>query len=159
GCSQWVFVNGNATGYYRTQYDKADLEKLIAVIGTGLTTAERIALVNDEAALMGSGQESMVTFLDLVTALNQDSQRSVVESYAPTMSFINDYLLSGGDAGPFRAWVRSNFQPMMAKIGWTPAANESEDTHTLRSDLIRLLGEEGEDPEMIRKSTSLAEQY
>src|SRR5262249_35431118 len=68
GCSQWVFVNGNATGYYRTQYDKADLEKLIAVIGTGLTTAERIALVNDEAALMGSGQESMVTFLDLVTA-------------------------------------------------------------------------------------------
>ncbi|HEY7402892.1 MAG TPA: M1 family metallopeptidase, partial [Candidatus Angelobacter sp.] len=62
GCSPWVFVNGNATGYYRTQYDKADLEKLIAVIGTELTIAERISLVNDQAALVGSGQESMVSF-------------------------------------------------------------------------------------------------
>jgi aminopeptidase N/puromycin-sensitive aminopeptidase len=159
GCSSWVFVNGNATGYYRTQYDKADLEKLIAVIGSGLTTAERIALVDDEAALVGSGRESMVTFLDLVAALNQDSERAVVESYSPMLDYINDHLLSGGDAEPFRAWVRVNFKPMMAKAGWTPAANENEDTHTLRGDLIHILGLVGEDPETIRQSTSLAEQY
>ena len=159
GCSPWVFVNGNATGYYRTQYDKDDLEKLIAVIGTGLTTAERISLVNDEAALVGSGQESMSTFLDLTAALNQDSERSVVESYSSTLDFIDDYLLAGNDAGPFRAWVRSNFQPMMAKTGWTQTGNETEDTHTLRSDLIHILGIVGQDPETIRKSNDLAEQY
>ncbi len=159
GCSPWVFVNGNAAGYYRTQYDKADLEKLIAVIGTELTTAERISLVNDEAALVGSGQEGMAAFLDLVSALNQDAQRAVVESYSPMLDYINNYLLSGSEAEPFRAWVRSNFQPMMAKIGWTPAANENEDTHTLRGDLIHILGMVGEDPETIRQATSLAERY
>ncbi|HEY7404193.1 MAG TPA: ERAP1-like C-terminal domain-containing protein, partial [Candidatus Angelobacter sp.] len=73
--------------------------------------------------------------------------------------YINSYLLSGSEAEPFRAWVRSNFQPMMAKVGWTPAANENEDTHTLRGDLIHILGTVGEDQETIRQATSLAERY
>ncbi|HKV91810.1 MAG TPA: M1 family aminopeptidase [Candidatus Angelobacter sp.] len=159
GCSPWVFVNGNAAGYYRTQYDKADLEKLTAIVSTGLTTAERMSLVNDEIALVQSGQERMATLLDLVAALNQDAERTVVESYLPALDYTNNYLLSGGEAEPFRAWVRSNFQPLMAKIGWTPSANETEDTHTLRSDLIHILGVVGEDPETIQQSTKLAEQY
>ncbi|MGC2695687.1 MAG: M1 family metallopeptidase [Candidatus Angelobacter sp.] len=159
GCAPWVFVNGNAAGYYRTQYDKADLQKLVAVAGTELTTAERMSLVRDEAALVSSGQESMSTFLDLISALNQDGQRSVVESYSTELDYINDYLLSGADASGFRGWVSTNFQPMMTKIGWTPAANENADTHSLRGDLIHILGIVGQDPETIRQSTSLAEQY
>ncbi len=159
GCSAWVFVNGSASGYYRTQYDKADLQKLIAVAGTELTTAERIALLRDEAALVGSGLESMATYLDLLAAVNQDTQRSVVESYLPTLDYINNYLLPGTEASAFRSWARSNFQPMMAKIGWTPGANESADTHTLRGDLVHILGMVGEDQETIRQATRLAEQY
>jgi len=47
----------------------------------------------------------------------------------------------------------------MAKIGWTPGANESPDTHTLRGNLVHILGEVGEDPETVRQVTSLAQQY
>ena len=159
GCSSWVFVNGSAAGYYRTQYDKADLQKLIGVAGTELTTAERIVLLRDEAAMVGSGQESMATYLDLVSAMNKDAQRSLVESYSATLDFINNYLLPGTEAGAFRSWVRTSFKPMIAKIGWTPRASESPDTHTLRGDLVHILGMVGEDPETIRESTALAEQY
>jgi aminopeptidase N len=159
GCSPWVFVNGSAAGYYRTQYDKADLQKLIAVAGTELSTAERISLLRDQAALVGSGQESMATYLDLISAMNQDAQREIVESYLPTLDYVNSYLLAGTDATSFRAWVRSNFAPMMAKIGWTPSANESADIHTLRSNLIHILGTIGEDPETIQQTTKLAQQY
>jgi aminopeptidase N len=159
GCSPWVFVNGNAAGYYRTQYDKADLQKLIAIAGTELTTAERISLLRDQAALVGSGQQSMATYLDLISAMNGDAQREIVESYLPMLDYVNSYLLSGSDATSFRAWVRSNFGPMMAKIGWTPAANESAEVHALRGNLIHILGAIGEDPETIRQATSLAQQY
>src|SRR6476469_9337875 len=159
GCSPWVFVNGNAAGYYRTQYDKADLQKLIAIAGTELTTAERISLLRDQAALVGSGQQSMATYLDLISAMSQDAQHEVVESYLPTLDYVNNYLLSGMDATSFRAWVRSNFGPMMAKIGWTPAATENAEIHTLRGNLIHILGMIGEDPETIRQATSLAQQY
>lgn len=159
GCSAWVFVNSSAAGYYRTQYDQADLQKLIAVAGTELTTAERISLLRDQAALVGSGQQSMATYLDLISGINQDAQREIVESYLPTLDYVNSYLLTGTDATSFRAWVRSNFGPMLMKIGWTPAANESADVHTLRGNLIHILGMIGEDPETIRQATSLAQQY
>jgi aminopeptidase N len=159
GCSAWVYVNGNAAGYFRTQYDKADLQKLIGIAGTELSTAERIMLLRDEAALVGSGQESLAAYLDLVTAVSQDSQRAVVESYEPTLDYINSYLLSGSGASSFRTWVQSTFQPMITKIGWTAGANESAETHTLRGDLIHVLGVVGEDPETIRRATQLAEQY
>jgi aminopeptidase N/puromycin-sensitive aminopeptidase len=159
GCTPWVFVNGNATGYYRTRYDKADLEKLAAVLTTELSTAERIMLLQDEAALVSSGQESLATLLNLVTDLNQDAERGVVESYAPTLDYSNNFLLSGQEATLFHSWVRSTFQPMLKKIGWAPAANESADTRSLRSDLIHILGFSGEDPETIQQSTRLAQQY
>src|SRR5579871_3236950 len=106
GCSPWVFVNGSAAGYYRTQYDKADLQKLIAVAGTELTTAERISLLRDQAALVGSGQQSMATYLDLISAMNGDAQHEIVESYLPTLDYVNSYLLTGADTEPFRTWVR-----------------------------------------------------
>ncbi|MGZ4900606.1 MAG: M1 family metallopeptidase, partial [Candidatus Angelobacter sp.] len=159
GCSAWVFVNGSAAGYYRTQYDKADLQKLIAVAGTELTTAERISLLRDQAALVGSGQQSMATYLDLISAMNQDAQREIVESYLPTLDYVNSYVLAGTDATAFRAWVRSNFGPMMAKIGWTPGASENADTHMLRGNMVHILGMVGEDPGMIRQATSVAQQY
>ncbi|MGZ4846158.1 MAG: M1 family metallopeptidase, partial [Candidatus Angelobacter sp.] len=159
GCSAWVFVNGSAAGYYRTQYDKADLQKLIAVAGTELTTAERISLLRDQAALVGSGQQSMATYLDLISAMNQDAQREIVESYLPTLDYVNSYVLAGTDATAFRAWVRSNFGPMMAKIGWTPGASENADTHMLRGNMVHILGMVGEDPGMVRQATSVAQQY
>jgi len=159
GCSPWVFVNGNAAGYYRTQYDKGDLQKLIAVAATELTTAERISLLRDQSALVGSGQQSMSTYLDLLSAVSQDAQHSVVESYLPALDDINNYALPGTDGSGFRAWVRSTFQPMLAKIGWTQIANENADTHTLRGNLIHILGIIGEDPETIKQATTLAEQY
>ena len=159
GCSSWEFMNGGATGYYRTQYDKTDLQKLIGVAGTELSTAERMILLGDESALVGSGQENLATYLDLISAVNQDAQHTVVVMYEPMLERIHNYLLEPTQAGPFRAWVRSNFQPMMAKIGWTPAPNETSDTHTLRSNLIFILGVIGEDQETIRQSTQLAEQY
>jgi aminopeptidase N/puromycin-sensitive aminopeptidase len=159
GCSPWVFVNGNAAGYYRTQYDKADLQKLISIAATELTTAERISLLRDQSALVGSGQQSMGTYLDLLQAVSQDAQHAMVETYLPTLGYVNDYVLPGTDATAFRAWVRSSFGPMMAKIGWTPNASESPDTHMLRGDLVHILGVVGEDPETIRQANSLAQQY
>src|SRR5579884_3363993 len=159
GCLPWIFMNGNAAGYFRTQYDKADLQKLISMAATGLNTQERMALLGDEAALVHAGQENLAVYMDLVAAISQDAERSVVESYRPMLDIIHDYALTAQDANAFHAWIRSTFQPMMAKVGFTPAPNESADAHDLRSALIHILGILGEDPETIRQATTLAEQY
>jgi aminopeptidase N len=158
-CSSWVFLNANASGYYRTRYDAAALQKLSSIAGTELTTAERISLLNDERALARSGEESVSHFLDLVTAVNQDSERAVIESYLPGLESINNNVLADSDKLAFRAWIRANFTPMFAKVGWTPVAGEAADTREVRAQLIRLLGELGADPQVMRRSVDLARQY
>src|SRR6266700_3174837 len=159
GCSPWVFTNANAVGYYRTQYDDDTLQKLNTVAMTELSTAERTSLINDESALMAANKQSIAVFLDLITVLNQDLERTVVESYFGPLRSMNDYLATPQDRDAFHAWVRSNFRPMMDKVGWTRSASETSDTSRLRSDLIVILGIVGEDPQTIQRATQMAEQY
>lgn len=159
GCSAWSLVNANASGYYRTRYDAASLQKLSSIAVTELSPAERMSLLNDESALVRAGQESVARFMDLVAALNQDGERGVVDSYRPALESIRNYVVADPDQPAFRSWIRSNFTPMFAKIGWTPAPGEAPDTGELRSQLIKLLGELGQDPQVIRHSVELARQY
>jgi aminopeptidase N len=158
GCSPWVFTNANAVGYYRTQYDAELFRKLTDAVAD-LSTAERISLVRDESALLKAGTEKVGPLLDLISALSVDQKKSVVESYTPALRLINDYLLTPSDRDAYHSWVRATFRPAMAKVRWEPAPGESDDTRELRAELVRILGEAGEDPETIRESTRLARQY
>ena len=159
GCSQWVFVNENASGYYRSRYDNASFTKLTSAASTALSSAERVSLLNDQAALVGSGQESVADYLDLVSALNQDAESAVVASYIQPLTMIRDYLLTEADKPAFEAWVRANFNPMFEKLGWTPAAGENDDQRILRGHLIRILGAIGNDQQVIAHAQQLAQQY
>jgi aminopeptidase N/puromycin-sensitive aminopeptidase len=159
GCAPWTFLNLNASGYYRTRYDNESLQKLLAVAPTELNTAERMSLLNDQGALIISGQENVAGYLNLVSALKQDQERAVVASYQPVLGPIHDYLLTDASKPPFLAWVRTTFAPMLTSLGWSPAAGETDDRHELRGELIRILGEVGEQPEAIEKSVQLAQQY
>ena len=159
GCSPWLFVNANAMGYYRTRYDGDALQKLTAVATTELSTAERLSLLNDEGALVLSGQENVANYLNLISALNQDDERAIVESYLAGLRLVHDDLLTEASKPAFLAWVRSNFSPMFAKLGWTPVAGETDDRHEVRALLIQILGEIGEDPEVINHAVALAGQY
>jgi aminopeptidase N/puromycin-sensitive aminopeptidase len=159
GCSPWVFANAGAVGYYRTHYDADDLNKLNAVATAGLGTAERAALVGDEAALVTAGMEKVGAFLDLVGAMSAGQERSVVEGFNAYLAAIDERLSTPDNRDAYRLWVRSTFHPVMNKLGWTRAPGEAEDTHTVRAEIIRLLGTVGQDPDIIREATKLAQQY
>jgi aminopeptidase N len=159
GCFPWAFTNAGGVGYYRTQYDADGYKNLSTSVLTGLSTAERVSLVNDESALTRTGQEKIGVFLDLVGVLSSVQERAVVESFGDPLRFIDDHLVTEANRETYHAWIRTGFRPMMEKIKWTPAAGESEETHTLRALLVELLGGVAEDPAAIRESTGLARQF
>jgi aminopeptidase N/puromycin-sensitive aminopeptidase len=159
GCASWVFTNVNAVGYYRTQYSPEDFHKLTTAALSGLSAAERMSLIQDEAALIRSGSEKIGSLLDLVSALGSEQERYIAESYMPALRLVNDYLVTDADRESFHAWVRAIFRPMMTKLGWTPTAGESPDTRSLRADVVGILGKIGEDRDVIAQSTALARNY
>jgi aminopeptidase N/puromycin-sensitive aminopeptidase len=159
GCSPWVFTNAGAVGYYRTQYDPADLNKLSGAVLSGLGPAERAALVSDESALVTAGQEKVGAFLDLVSALSSSQERAVVEGFAGYLESIDNRLPTPANREAYHAWVRSTFRPVMNKLGFTQTPGEPSDTDTVRAEIIRLMGTVGEDPDVIHQATMLARQY
>ncbi len=159
GCSPWVFTNVNGVGYYRTHYDTDILGKLSGSAIAELSPAERAFLLSDEASLVRAGKDNIGNFLDLVAAMNQDQEKTVLESYSGSLQTIAGYLVRDQDRDAFRQWIRSNFRPMMQKVGWNPTPGEKDDTRLLRGDLISILGELGEDPETIQQATKVARQY
>jgi aminopeptidase N len=159
GCAPWLFVNANAMGYYRTHYDADTLQKLTTVAKPELSAAERLSLLNDEAALMLSGQENVANYLNLISSLSQDDERPIMESYLAGLRLVHDHLLTETSKPAFISWVRSNFGTIFTRMGWTPAASETDDRHEVRAVLVQILGEIGEDPEVIRHSVELAGRY
>jgi len=159
GCAAWVFTNANAVGYYRTQYNGEAFQKLNASTMAQLATADRMSLVNDEAALVRSGKESIAKLLDMVAALNQDLEQDVVGSYLGSLSSTRDYLVAAQDRPAFQSWIRGNFRPMMEKIGWTPSPNEAAEVGQLRQSLLGILAGIGEDPQALQQSRKMTEQY
>jgi aminopeptidase N len=159
GCSPWLFVNANASGYYRTRYDSDTIQKLTSVAMTDLSAAERLSLLNDQAALVTSGQENVASYLNLVATLSQDEERAILESAAATLAVIHDDLLTDSSKPAFLAWLRSIFSPIFAKVGWTPSPGESDERHELRAQLLKIMGEIGEDPDVIRHSVEMAGNY
>ena len=159
GCSPWVFTNANAVGYYRTQYDPEILQNLGPRLMDRLNTAERLSLINDQSALVRVGQESVGNFLDLVTAVSSDQESAVVESYSKALESIANYLVTPAQKQSYQAWIRATFRPMMTKVGFTVAPNDSDEVKELRADLVEILGKVGEDPDTIRESTDLARKY
>ena len=159
GCSPWVFTNANAVGYYRTQYDLEILQNLGPRLMDRLNTAERLSLINDQSALVRVGQENVGNFLDLVTAVSSDQESAVVESYSQALESIANYLVTPAQKQSYQAWIRATFRPMMTKVGFAVAPNDSDEVKELRADLVEILGKVGEDPDTIRESTDLARRY
>jgi aminopeptidase N/puromycin-sensitive aminopeptidase len=159
GCSEWVFANANSVGYYRTQYDEDNWKKLSEAAVSGLTTAEWMALINDEIALVTAGKEKIGSLLNLISAVNADPKPEVVESYNGTLRFLDSYLITAADRENYHSWLRTVFSPMLARIGWTPVPGESDEIRTLRADFVIILGRLARDPETIKESTRLARQY
>jgi hypothetical protein len=72
---------------------------------------------------------------------------------------IHDYLLTDADKPAYMTWVRSTFNPILARIGWAPQPGEKDDQRKLRGNVIGILGLAGEDPDVIQQATQLAHQY
>ena len=156
GCSPHLFVNYDGRGFYRTAHAEGmvpatgDLTKL-------LSPSERVALVNDVWALVKIGEADIATELALAERLRHDRDRAVVGAIVEKLYAIGQDLLTEAQAPAYRRWVAAYLRPMIAEIGWTPAAGEPDERKRLRADIVRILGEIARDAETLRKARELTE--
>src|SRR5512138_505020 len=77
GEPDFVVVNTGATGFYRVAWDEAGLEALSRNLAQ-LQTAERIALLSDEWALVRAGEREIASFLSLCAGFAGEEDYAVL---------------------------------------------------------------------------------
>lgn len=132
-------VNAGQTGYFRTLYSAAQLQPLIAGFRQ-LSAEDELGLLYDASALGYAGYEPMSDFLQLAGQASPDVDASVLAQLTEMLRRLD--LQYDGQPGQdrYQAYARKILQPVLAKVGWTAAAGEDQNTGLLRNNVLSTLG-------------------
>lgn len=147
GEPELLCANAGATGFYRVAYDA---ELLAALRGQlpALAPAERIALVQDEWALVRAGERELPAFLDLCAAFGAEEDHAVLDELVARLATVEHRIVADEDRPALQAFVARLFRPQLAAVGWDAAAGEPDPVRLRRAAAVRALGLVARDPEV-----------
>jgi aminopeptidase N/puromycin-sensitive aminopeptidase len=158
-CPAAAFLNAGGRGYYRSAYSSQAMSSLMPKVETALTPVERLALVDNEWALVRAGSHPISVFLSLAEGLKSDRTGAVISEVSRHLQYVTDHLLTAEDRGAYEAWVRALLQPAIRELGWTPTPGDNEERRQLRATVFYTLGYSGNDPEAFAQADSLLNKY
>jgi len=138
GLVSWCIGNADARGFYRTNYDDATLARLLPAVAE-LRPAERIALISDQWALVRADQAPIERFLDLVVSLRGEEDHVVLDEVVGRLGLIEHRFLADEDRAAFGTLVTDLYGARAAKLGWSPAPTEDDESRLRRAVLLRAL--------------------
>jgi aminopeptidase N len=155
--SEIFFANANDSGYYRTQYDPADYNKIVSVVETQLTPPERIGFSGNEWALMRSGRGSIADYMNLASALRNDPNAGVIQEVAASIGTVDARIATDADRKLLAAWVREQFGPAYDRVK-NVGPSDPPERRELKATLFSVLGH-AKDPQIVAEAKQLTEKY
>ncbi|WP_408889343.1 M1 family metallopeptidase [Myxococcus faecalis] len=147
GCPDWVHPNADARGYYHALLRGDGLEKLARRGGARLTVPERLVLMADARALVGSGELDVGQALTLVARLGE-GDAELVSSAAEVVDSVHRDLVPDSLRSHRARFVRGLFGGRARAVGFVSRPGESEETRLMRPSLLSMATTEGEDPRL-----------
>jgi aminopeptidase N len=138
-CDEPLSANAGALGFYRTRYDAATLAVNTKNFGR-LPDPDRIALLDDQWALVEAGIDPLPTYLALAASMGSDLDTTAWIQIAGALATI-EYAERGTPGHQaFAAFARSLLKPAFEQLGWNAKPNETVAVRRLRRHVIRQLG-------------------
>lgn len=149
-CDEPLSANAGALGFYRTRYDAGTLAVNTKNFGH-LPDPDRIALLDDQWALVEAGIEPLPTYLALAASMGSDLDTTAWIQISGALATI-EYAERGAPGHEaFAAFARSLLAPAFAQLGWNTRPNDTPAVRRLRRNVIRELGTLG-DPAIIEEA-------
>ncbi|HEX2849511.1 MAG TPA: M1 family metallopeptidase [Acidimicrobiales bacterium] len=143
GKPAWVVVNAGGSGFYRTQYSPELLRGLTSD-AAALSPIERVNLVSDTWAAVLAGHAGVNDFVDLAGRFADETDPTVWQMVLGPLGLF-ERVLPESSLDDLRRFVRRLATPAFDRVGWEPAAGESEKVGTVRALLVSALGGVGAD--------------
>jgi aminopeptidase N len=149
-CDEPLSLTPDAIGFYRVAYDERTLET-DRLAFSGMPSGDRIALLDDQWALVQAGQQQLAHYLGLVSAMGTDLNGRAWAQIIDALAQIETYERGTPGHAAFTGLARSILQPVAQSLGWDPRANEAPPLLQLRRAVLRQLGEWGE-PDVVAEA-------
>jgi aminopeptidase N len=142
-CDEALSVNAGTIGYYRTKYDDATVQANTAKFGS-LPNGDRIALLDDQWALVQAGLQQLPSYLALASSMGSDLDERAWAQITDALGTIehDERGTPGHDA--FAAYARTIIKPVADRLGWNSKADETPGIQKLRRTVIGDLGAWGD---------------
>ena len=156
---EWLYPNGEARGYLRWRVPDETLARLTSAAPEILSDAERMDLVGNLSALLGSGVLDGGRFLAALEHLAGDPEPMVVGAVLDALNGVDRAFVPAGLEDAFARYVRRALRPALDRLGLVPREGESETATLVRPRLLLWLGDSGRDEEVRRFSAAQATAY
>ncbi len=156
-CGESLSLNAGALGFFRVAYDDATLDADLAAFHD-LPAGDRIALLDDQWALVEAGHQKLGRYLSFAAAMGDELQGRAWNQIISALSTIEGDERGAPGHDAFAAYARSLLRPLAARLGWDGNAGEASSTQTLRRDALVRLGYWGE-PEVIEEARRRFEKF
>ena len=149
-CQEPLTVDAGAVGYFRVQYDARTLETNTRSF-EGLPDGDRIALLDDQWAIVESGAAPLASYLGLAQAMGKNTDARAWQQITNALGVIeyDERGTPGHDA--FAAYARSIVRPLFDRLGWDGKPGDLPTIQALRRSVIGNLGTWG-DPAVIAEA-------
>ncbi|KAI9303817.1 aminopeptidase [Cunninghamella echinulata] len=132
-------LNAGQTALYRVHYSEDLIKRLANEIkkqdkGLLAKTSDRVGLISDVASLMVSGEQSTVSFLELASSFEHETEYFVWSQLAGHLgSVISVWYEQPEEVKEGLNKVRRNlFGPLATQLGWTVGSGDNDLTNLLR---------------------------
>jgi aminopeptidase N/puromycin-sensitive aminopeptidase len=158
GCGSPTVLNARGKGYYIVASEIDDLRALTRD-RTGLSEAEKVALVRDEWFLVRAAHRPIKEYLDLSAAiLEKERSRGPIVAVLENLSTVGRWL-PPAQRSSFRTWLQAELRPLLEEMGWKPTPDESADRKSLRAAVLKSLALDARDPEVLAEARKQAREY
>jgi alanyl aminopeptidase len=150
-----VLANAGETGYYRVLYRGSLLAGVLADGGSRLTLAERVGVLGDVNALVNAGEIPPGEALALVEPFAKDPDWRIVSQTIGIATMLRAPLVADDLLPNAARFLRKVYGERAHQLGWLSKPGDSDDTKTLRRQLVGMVATNGEDAELRQEATAL----
>ena len=142
-CGEPLTVNAGLVGFYRVAYDAATTEANRAAF-SHLADADRIALLDDQWALVSTGRAPLASYLQLARSMGNDNDARAWTAIAEAFETMERDERGRSDYAAFTRLARSIFDPLQTRLGFHSRPGEIPAQQVLRRRVLADLGTWGD---------------
>jgi alanyl aminopeptidase len=159
GQPAWVLPNANQRGYYRWDVPKEMLRVLATEAQEILNERERVGFIANLSALLDAGVVSGDDYLFALGEYASDAKPMVISGLLGALAKVEVAFVPRELEDSFAQYVRSTLTPALERFGREAKPGEDEEIALFRPQLLRWLGDTGQDESILAYAEELAQRY